>query len=235
MRLGKETFLEMGNRKVPGAEPGTLQPLRSVVTELEIGHLIAYTGGLYGALNKWMRGDKANIPELFKTITDHEWSQISRCLASGLNKLGRYQGAFKQLVAFRGTTLASRTVKERYEDKKGSLITERGFQSYSFDNLVAIQYTGQGQDPQKKSVLFVLKGAGVVGASLEVLSSFDEEKELLVNSDHKYCVADVVEKTVGDIVGAQASNAQNPLFGSLLKEAKLTVVTLLIGAASCPN
>ncbi|MEN9809758.1 MAG: ADP-ribosyltransferase exoenzyme [Pseudomonadota bacterium] len=199
-----------------------LKAFKDIVTEYEQGLLIAYTGGLYSSLNPWLRETKDRIPEVDRHYTDEQWSQMALCLASGINKLAQYQGGFNRLQAYRGSRLDSAFVAGRY--KKGSVITERGFQSYSFDKNVAVGYSGAGNmtEPEKKSVLFVVQGSGMVGASIEAISSFPEEKELLVNSDHKYCVSDVAEKKVADFVPDHKD-----------KDSVVTAIYLTIGAENC--
>jgi hypothetical protein len=147
---------------------------------------------------------------------------MALCLASGINKLARYQGGFQRLVAYRGTELDSAFVAERY--KKGSLITERGFQSYSLNKATAISYAGvgSGSDTGKAKVLFVVQGSGMVGASIDAVASFPEEKEVLLNSDHKYCVTEVSQKPVSDFVSNHAH-----------KDKVITVIFLNVGSAAC--
>ena len=79
-----------------------------------------------------------------------------------------------------------------------------------------------GNDSGKAKVLFVVQGSGFVGASIEALSSFPEEKEVLLNSDHKYCVMDVSQKSVSDFVPTHEK-----------KDSKLTVIYLLLGGDGC--
>lgn len=224
MRYGRAQFDMVGAIQFPknNDNPGTLKAFKDIVTEYEQGLLIAYTGGLFSSLNPWLRETKDRIPELDRHYTDEQWSQMALCLASGINKLAQYQGGFNRLQAFRGARLDSTFVAGRY--KKGSVITERGFQSYSFDKNVAVGYSGAGNmtEPEKKNVLFVVQGSGMVGASIEVISSFPEEKELLLNSDHKFCVADVAEKKVAEFVPEH----QN-------KDSFLTAVYLTMGGEKC--
>lgn len=195
-------------------------PLASIVTEYEMGLLVSYTGGLYRNLNAWLRGDKEKIGENERNVSDAEWSRKALCMASAINKMARYQGAFNRLIAYRGAALDSSLVKERYQ--KGKIITERSFQSYSFDQKVAIGYASPANNQGKTSVLFVLKGSGSVGFNIEPISSFPEEKELLVNADIKYCVGEVVQKKVGSLV-------PDSTLDSALKEAAITVVSLSVG------
>ncbi|MEI8027860.1 MAG: ADP-ribosyltransferase domain-containing protein [Pseudomonadota bacterium] len=224
MRYSHTEFERIGNIQFPknGDDTAEMKPFKEIVTDYERGVLIAYTGGLFSSLNPWLREKKDRIPENDRNYTDAQWSRMALCLASGINKLARYQGGFQRLVVYRGTQLDISLVAERY--KKGSLITERGFQSYSFDKNVAISYTGvaNGNDSGKAKVLFVVQGSGFVGASIEALSSFPEEKELLLNSDHKYCVMDVAQKPVSDFVSTHEK-----------KDSKLTVISLLVGSDGC--
>jgi len=224
MRYSRSEFDRIGNLKFPknNDDPAQLKPLKEIVTEYERGVLIAYTGGLYRSLNQWLREKKESIPQNDRHYTDAQWSRMALCLASGLNKIARYQGGFQRLVVYRGAQLDMAFVAERY--KKGSIITERGFQSYSLDRKIAVGYSGVAStsDADKSKVLFVVQGSGTVGASMETLSSFPEEKEVLLNSDLKYCVMDISQKPVSDFV---------PDHGK--KDSMLTVIYLTLGARSC--
>jgi hypothetical protein len=220
MRYSEESFRSTGKTLMLRNTDEPKQPLASLVTEYEMGLLVAYTGGLFGNINSWLRGDKDKIGELARNVSDAEWSRMALCMSSAINKLARYQGGFNRLVAFRGTSLSPELLADRYQ--KGKMVTERSFQSYSFDKNVAIDYSKPGNNEAKSSVLFVLQGSGTVGFNIEPISSFPEEKELLVNADHKFCILNVAKTTVGEFVPNHQA-----------KTSPLTVVTLSVGMGGC--
>jgi hypothetical protein len=104
-----------------------LKPLNEIVNSFEQGLLIAYSGALYRTLNSWLRNKKVS-EAFYRDYTPAKLSRLSMCLASAINRLATYQGVSSKFEAYRGAFL-DRTAIERY--KKGAILPEIGFQSYS--------------------------------------------------------------------------------------------------------
>jgi hypothetical protein len=198
-----------------------LKPLSEIVNSFEQGILISYSGALYKGLNSWLRNKKVS-EAFYREYTSAKLSRLSMCLASAINRLAAYQGVSSKFEAYRGAFL-DRTAIERY--KKGAILPEIGFQSYSLNKNVALSFSGAGQadDPTRQSVLFVLKSTKPFGANLEGISSFsDEENEIHFSTDHNYCVDNVTDQSLSKITNNQAQG-----------DASVRVIQLVLGTESC--
>lgn len=212
LRLGRTQFEDMKKTPWTSLARGDKKPIGSLITEYEFGLLVAYTGGHYRDLNAFLRGDRE---KLSNPLTDREWSIRSLCTASAINKLAQFQGAFDKLAIYRGAN-----IKSKYSDiyKPKALVSERAFQSYSRELSVAVDYSAPGNDEEgREHVLFEAQVSGKVGIDMAVISSFPDEKEVLINADNKFCIDSVTEGKVKQFI------ADHPYKEKKIKHIKLSL------------
>jgi hypothetical protein len=154
------------------------QGLMSLVMD-EIVALRLYTGPMYVVYNALLRFFPLKLAAKFSS---NRFSSTIFAIISGITKLSRFAQVPENRKVYRGLS-GVRPPEEWIESKnKGiSVGVEYGLQSTTLDINKAIEYTQQiGSKPKRPIVFEIDVGRVDIGASIECISQYPQEKEILM-------------------------------------------------------